>query len=183
MAKQLAEKEPTPLSEFGKTIRFRCRPIEGEIMKKQIVGTLVAGCLLALMIAVPARAQLPGTRIRVDIPFNFIVRGKMLPAGTYEIKTVSDSEEDLLIRNVANHHDHIMFQTERLDEAKPPHRSEIVFHRYGESYFLSEILTAGEQVGSELIPSRAERQLKRELENNQTASNKIEPETVALAVY
>ena len=151
-------------------------------MKKQIVGTLLAGCLLALMIAVPVRAQLPGTSIRVDIPFNFIIRGKTLPAGTYEIKTVGDSEEDLLIRNVADHHDHMMFQTERLDETKPPHRSEIVFHRYGDSYFLSEILTAGQQVGSELLPSHAERQLKRELDN-QTASNKIEPETVALAVY
>jgi hypothetical protein len=75
----------------------------------------------------------------------------------------------------------MMFQTERLAEAKPPNRSLIVFHRYGDSYFLSEILTAGQQVGgSELFPSRAERQLKRE--NNQTASNKIEPETVALAV-
>jgi hypothetical protein len=75
----------------------------------------------------------------------------------------------------------MMFQTERLAEAKPPNRSLIVFHRYGDSYFLSEILTAGQKVGSELFPSRAERQLKRE--NNQTASNKIEPETVALAVY
>ena len=56
-------------------------------MKKQIVGTLVAGCLLALMIAVPARAQLPGTRIRVNIPFDFIVRGRTLPAGIYEIKS------------------------------------------------------------------------------------------------
>ena len=70
-------------------------------MKKQIVGSLVAGCLLALMIAVPVRAQLPGTSIRVNIPFNFIIRGKTLPAGTYEIKTVGDSEEDLLIRNVS----------------------------------------------------------------------------------
>jgi hypothetical protein len=54
----------------------------------------------------------------------------------------------------------MMFQTERLAEAKPPNRSLIVFHRYGDSYFLSEILTAGQQVGgSELFPSRAERQL------------------------
>jgi hypothetical protein len=153
------------------------------MMKRQILSTLVTGLLLALIVATPARAQLPGTSVRVNIPFDFIIRGRTLPAGTYEVRTISDSVEGLIIRNVSDHHDHIMFETERLDVAKAPNRSEIVFHRYGDSYFLSEILTAGEETGSEVIPSRAERQLMRELKNNQTASNKTEPETVVLAVY
>jgi hypothetical protein len=158
--------------------------IEGENMKKQIVGTLVAGCLLALMVAVPARAQLPGTVIRVDIPFDFIVRGRTLPAGTYQIKRFSDAVDGLSISNVAStHHDHIMFETAPVSEARALKRSEVVFHRYGDRYFLSEILTGGQETGAELIPSHAERQLKREMQSNMNASNQTEPERVALAAY
>jgi len=152
-------------------------------MKKQIVGTMVTGCLLALMVAVPVRAQVPGTAMRANIPFDFIVRGKTLPAGTYEIKRISDTDEALIIRNVSDRHDHVMFETEHLDVMKAPNRSEVVFHRYGDSYFLSELLTAGEETGCEVAPSRAERQLRRELAGSKMASNKTEPETVALALY
>ena len=147
-------------------------------MKKQIFGAVVTGCLLALMIAAPAHAQMPGTTIRAMIPFDFIVKGKTLPAGNYEILRISDSAEGLIIRNVNEKRDHVVFETEPLETRKIPNRSEIVFHDYGDSYFLSEILTAGEETGQELAPSRDERRLKSEM-----ASNKAEPETVAVAVY
>jgi hypothetical protein len=147
-------------------------------MKKQIFSAVVTGCLLALMMAVPAHAQTPGTTIRATIPFDFIVRGKTLPAGNYEIRRISDSPEGLVIRNVNEKRDHAMFQTEPVEPREIPNRSEIVFHRYGDSYFLSEVLTDGEETGQELVPSRAERRLRSEM-----ASNGAEPETVALAVY
>ncbi len=57
-------------------------------------------------------------------------------------------------------------------------KAEIVFHRYGDSYFLSEVFAGGDETGRELHPSRQERILRREM-----ASNKTEPETVALAAY
>ena len=147
-------------------------------MKKQIFSPVVTGCLLALIIAVPAHAQMPGTTIRATIPFDFIVKGKTLPAGNYEILRISDSAEGLIIRNVNEKRDHVVFETEPLETRKIPNRSEIVFHDYGDSYFLSEILTAGEETGQELAPSRDERRLRSEM-----ASNKAEPETVAVAAY
>ena len=70
-----------------------------------------------------------------------------------------------------------MFRTESLETRNIPKRSEIVFHRYGDSYFLAEVLTGGEETGQELAPTRAERRLRSEM-----ASNRAEPETVALAV-
>ena len=120
--------------------------------------------------------------MRINIPFDFIVRGKTLRAGAYEITTINDSETGLNMRSVTSHGDHIMFETEPLLEARAPRRSEIVFHRYGDTYFLSEILTAGRVTGAEVRESRAERQLKRELESNM-ASNQTEPERVALEVH
>jgi len=147
-------------------------------MKKLIFGVLVTGCLFALMLALPAHAQEPGTAMRATIPFDFLVRGKTLPAGNYEIRRINDSPEGLIIRNINDKHEHVMFETLSMETRMAPNTGEIVFHRYGDSYFLAEVLTPGEEIGRELVPSRAERQLKREL-----ASNKSEPETVSLAVY
>jgi hypothetical protein len=145
-------------------------------MKKQMFGALAAGCLLALIIAVPARAQMPGAPIRANIPFDFIVRGRTLPAGNYEVMRLTDSPEVLEIRNINDKRDHSAFETEPFQASKIANRNELVFHRYGDSYFLSEVVTAGEEVGRTMPPSRAERQLRREM-----ASNNREPEIVAVA--
>jgi len=143
---------------------------------KKIFGVMVTGCLLALMIAVPAQAQLPGSPIRVSIPFDFTVRGRTLPSGEYEVSRIGDEPISLLIRNVNDKRDHVVFETEPAYAGRTTRKSELVFHRYGDSYFLSEVVTAGEDTARELTPSRAERQLRREM-----ASNKSEPDTVALA--
>ena len=147
-------------------------------MRKQIFSAVVAGCFLALLIAAPARAQVPGTTVRATIPFDFIVRGKTLPAGFYEIRRIGDSPQGLIIQNVNEKHDHVIFETEPVQPKEIPNRGEIVFHRYGDTYFLSEVLRSGEETGQELMPSRAEQELRREM-----ASNGAKPETVALAVY
>jgi len=144
-------------------------------MKKQMFGALATGCLLALIIAVPARAQMPGTSIRANIPFDFIVRGRTLPAGKYEVLRLTDSPEVLEIRNVNDKRDHAAFETEAFQANQIANRTELVFNRYNDTYFLSEVVTSGEKTGREAFPSHAERRLRREM-----ASNNREPETVAV---
>lgn len=144
-------------------------------MKKQMFGALAIGCLLALIIAVPARAQMPGTTIRANIPFDFILRGKTFPAGRYEIMRVNDAPEVLELRNVNDKHDHAAFETEAFRENRVADRSELVFNRYNDMYFLSEVVSSGEQTAREVVPSHAERRLRREM-----ARNSREPESVAV---
>jgi hypothetical protein len=144
---------------------------------KKIFGATVTGCLIALMVAVTVHAQDPGAAMRVSIPFDFNVRGKVLPAGNYEVRRITDDPSGLIIRSIHHPYDHALFRTDPVYERRTPNRSEIVFHRYGDSYFLSEVVTAGEGTARELSPSRAERALRTEM-----ASNNAEPETVALAV-
>ncbi len=67
---------------------------------KKLFSVVVIGSLLTLLIAATAQAQLPGTTIRASIPFDFIVRGRNLPAGNYEIRRISDEPSGLVIRNV-----------------------------------------------------------------------------------
>ena len=144
---------------------------------KKLFSVMAAGILLGLMLTVTAHAQEPGTAMRASIPFDFMVRGKTLPAGNYEIRRINHEPIGLVIQNVNHRRDEAMFQTDPIFAGREPRKSLIVFHRYGDSYFLSEVVTAGEDTARGIMPSRAERALRREM-----ASNKGEPETVAVAV-
>lgn len=146
-------------------------------MKKLFI-VMAIGSLLTLSLVATARAQMPGIPIRASIPFDFIVRGRTFPAGNYWIERVTDDPSGLVLRNVNNKHEHIVFETESMQDRRAPSRNVLVFNRYGDEYFLSEIVTAGEQDGRELAPSHAERALRREM-----AQNQAEPETVTVALY
>jgi hypothetical protein len=144
---------------------------------KKLLGVMAAGCLLTLLIVVGAHAQDPGTSIRVSIPFDFTVEKKTLSAGEYEVRRMGDEPTGLLIQNVNHRREEAMFQTEPLDVRRIPSHSLLIFHRYGDSYFLSEVVTAGQETGEELRPTRAERTLRSEM-----AKNNVEPETVTVAM-
>ena len=148
-------------------------------MKKRVFTFMATCCFLALSAGATAHAQLAGTTLRATIPFDFSVRGKTLPAGEYEIRRFSDAPDGLIISGVTNREREI-FETEPVSRWKAPNRGEIIFHRYGDSYFLSEVFAGGEQAGRELPVSGQEKTLRREMASN---GNKAEPEKVAIAVY
>lgn len=145
---------------------------------RKLFSIIAIGSVLALLVAATAQAQLPGTSIRASIPFDFIVRGRTLPPGRYEITRVNDDPVELMIRNVDHRRNEAMFSTEPAYLDKSTSKNVLVFHRYGDSYFLSEVVTAGEQTGRELEPTHMERQLRRDMAKNET-----QPETVTVALY
>ena len=144
---------------------------------KKFFSVVAAGCLLSLLVVGTTRAQEPGTSIRVQIPFDFTVRGKTLPAGEYEVRRVNDEPIGLLLRNMHDKHDNVVFETEPKIDRTITKRDELIFTRYGDSYFLSEIVTAGEQTGEEVSPTHRERELRREM----MTQNQTQPETVTVA--
>lgn len=144
---------------------------------KKLFSVIAMGCLLSLLLVANVHAQLPGTEIRASIPFDFTVRGKTLPAGEYELTRVGEEPTGLLMRNVRDKREHVIFETEPTDVRRIPRRNVLVFNKYGDSYFLEKVVTAGEEVGRELTPSHAERTLRREM-----AMNQVEPETVMVAL-
>jgi hypothetical protein len=90
-----------------------------------------------------------------DVPFAFVVAQQTLPAGHYVVSRLND---DLNIHGGQNRGALVPAHP-----AQPPdHKleSKLVFHRYGDAYFLSEVWVAGNTVGRELYVSRAERKLK-----------------------
>ena len=115
-------------------------------MKKQLFALLG----LSLLLAVSASAQ---TVAKANIPFNFIVAGKTLPAGEYTIRSLDTIQRVLVIRGSDKSQ---MVMANSCASAKPSDTSKLVFHRYGDRYFLSQIWTGGNSSGAELPPSRRE---------------------------
>jgi len=149
-------------------------------MKERGFIIALSGCVLTLLLAVGAFAQLPGAPLRANIPFDFMVRGKTLPAGEYEFRRINDQADGLEVLNIHQNREHTIFNTEPVEKGNIARHGEIVFHRYGDTYFLYEVWTAGLETGRELPVSKQERYLRSE-----TASNAVrpQPETVAIAVY
>ena len=134
-------------------------------MQKQIVKTLTMLTLaigLALAGAVvSANAQLTSDNVVADIPFDFIVGGRTLPAGKYSVRSATSDGEGLKISNL-NGKISVMRLSNSVTETSAKRNSRMVFHRYGQQYFLSEIWS-GDTYGRQLNECKRERNLRQEL--------------------
>ena len=95
----------------------------------------------------------PGDTV-VDVPFAFLVNGQTLPAGHY-IFAATD-ENHVRISNSKNAGLYVATHGALRTNSDG---SRLVFHRYGDTYFLSAVWVSGNTTGRELARSRAEREL------------------------
>ena len=91
--------------------------------------------------------------LEVAVPFAFTVGTKLLPSGTYAISSQRGSPELLLIQNRAQG---IAIFTPAHADARQLKHGELVFHKYGDRYFLSEILCSSCNVNMEIPASKSE---------------------------
>ena len=109
-------------------------------MKKHCVRILSAFFGLAAL-ALAAKAE-PVDQIVVNIPYEFVVSGKTLPAGTYRVNRISDNNErGLLIRSFENGVAVMVFSSEVADKTRPEQPS-VTFEQVGDQHLLSKIQTA-----------------------------------------
>ena|SRR5260370_125331 len=115
-------------------------------------------CGAMLLCGAPIAGAQGLSRIVVDIPFDFIVNGKTLPAGRYAVqKALPNAGTALYIGDVGNNDLGTSFMTNSAVALEAPNRAELIFHHYGSTYFLSEVWTGTNTIGYRLPRSRAER--------------------------
>lgn len=122
-------------------------------MKKQAASVFAAlSLLLALGIATVSAQS--SAKIIAKIPFNFSAQNTNLEAGDYTVQPALSHV--ILLRGP----DGGMFvQTIGVDSTSTQGETKLVFNRYGDKYFLSQVWTAGDTRGRQLLKSRAEREL------------------------
>ena len=144
-------------------------------MKKQAY-TMIALLVLVGSMAVAAQAQTSGrTQLIANIPFQFNVGNKTLPAGEYSVRQVNpDSDCGVLLLSSRDGNASAMIQVDSVI-GKAQESAKLTFRRYGNKYFFAQAWIDGDNTGMQAPKSKAERAAESELAGLQSKT-----ETVAL---
>lgn len=126
-------------------------------MKASILKTLIASAACLVLWATSAQAQ-SGSSFVVQVPFEFGVAGKILPAGQYHVARVTP--ESLMIRATNGQTGTYVLTMVAVEDVH--NQTAVVFRRYGEQYFLAQTWLAGRATGREVLKSTREKILERE---------------------
>jgi hypothetical protein len=129
------------------------RNVQEDGMQKQLWKTL--GLLAALLATSTAFGQSSQSATIADIPFAFTVANLTFPAGRYTLTRLGETT----LRISSRHNQGTVVLTHAAEGKAPDSKGKMVFHRYGESYFLAEVWVAADAAGRTVFPSRAEEEL------------------------
>jgi hypothetical protein len=120
-------------------------------MKSRVTSLLSIGIALVAVAAVQAQDK----TVMANVPFSFYMGGSAMPQGSYKVDELShgavvcmrskDTAKSVTAHTIAG---------KKQDEP-----ARLVFHRYGESYFLAEIWAGDESIGQGLAVSPPEKEL------------------------
>ena len=143
-------------------------------MKRQTLN-IVVSLSIVIALALSAFAQI-GNKVSAKIPFTFNVNGVTLTEGSYNIQRLS-TPGMMIIQNWENKKA-ISFRYQQNTTRDNDGKAQLVFHRYGSQYFLSEIQDGG--ATQMLGKSKAERTAARGLTDH--LAENIQPEIVTVSV-
>jgi len=92
-----------------------------------------------MSLAVAASASAQDHVAKATIPFDFNVGNTWLPAGTYTLTSATGNPDEIIIRNGDKN-----ISVITMAQADDPHPGpgKLVFRKYGDQYFLHEVLCA-----------------------------------------
>lgn len=122
--------------------------------RRYLLIVAVAGLALICFSPTIVQAQ---TGMSVTIPFDFYVGTQKLPAGSYE---VTHPAEPLLRLYDGNKHVSTVFSNGVTNKSAPPN-GQLIFNRYGDNYFLSEVRWIGSEKARQLLKSKLEIEIAR----------------------
>ena len=125
------------------------------------IRTIVLFSLALLLASVTVNAQsIP--RVTANIPFSFVVSGKSLPAGEYDLGNRNLPRGILMVQNQQNFKA-LSGLTQSLQVNGGAKETKLIFNRYKDDtgdylYFLSQVWVEGNDTGVEFLKHRAERE-------------------------
>jgi hypothetical protein len=114
------------------------------------------GALTLLVVALAVSTGFAQSKNRADVPFAFSVGDNALPQGTYTLIEVSDRV--MRIRNEATN-ESVMIVAQYEEDTKPQ-AARLVFHKYGDRYFLAEAWTGAGGDGIEFPAGSLEKEIR-----------------------
>lgn len=132
-------------------------------MKLQLVNVLkklgLVGAILLATFVTSAQAQSPSNRMTARIPFDFTVGDKKLPSGTYSIGRLRQGADDAVVAvDDSSGHSRVIRTSIPVRNLDISENAKLIFHRYGDQYFLYQVWPVGTTTGRQFVRSRSERE-------------------------
>src|SRR6201982_3502311 len=122
---------------FTGTIQ-RAEPIRERPACNQFLRFFVFPFFALTIFAGKARAQIIGD-LDVNIPFQFHAGNAKFPAGKYRIHMLDDSDLSVMEITSADGSTSALFQVQESEANAAPAKSELIFNKYGNRYFLAKL--------------------------------------------
>ena len=117
---------------------------------------IVLGLILVLS-AIPGHAD-DTKKMKVTIPFDFLVGNKQLKASNYVVQSWgTPGNGSFLFRSENGSSRQIVFAVP-VETNKTGNHERLVFHRYGNEQFAAQVWFLGDEEGYELIPGAREKE-------------------------
>jgi hypothetical protein len=123
-------------------------------MKRKIFTMLAAALICAFTGAACAQSEM---HLRAAVPFQFIAEGKVLSPGVYDVKELEPSL--IVLQNMSDHSAAIAPTRESRPEKGMAGKATLVFHRYGNTYFLTQVTLENSDEARQLGISSEEKKL------------------------
>lgn len=133
-------------------------------MKREILKGFTMLTLIVALSFVTAVASANGQSRAVvaNIPFEFSVGDKALPAGEYTVRAATENSNALAVQNKQSAKSAIRLSIS-IQKFQESEKTRLVFHRYGPRYFLSEVWVEGEKIGRQLLKTKEESTIESQL--------------------
>jgi hypothetical protein len=119
---------------------------------------LVMAAVMALTAMAATRVAQAQEAMAVNVPFDFVAGSKTLPAGEYTVKISAPTHSMILIsRKDAT--TSAFISTNAAVSNMPQSESKLVFNRYGDRYFLSQVWSEGNSQGRQLLKTAREKEI------------------------
>lgn len=132
-------------------------------MKPHKTSNHLLSLFIALVFALtvyPTKAQAQIIdQLDVNIPFQFHAGSAKLPAGQYIVQVLADSNMTVMEIKSANDSTSALLEVRDTEANGTPAKSELIFNKYGNRYFLEKAFEEGSPSGSQVTDSSYEKRV------------------------
>ena len=125
---------------------------------RQLLFSFIALFFVLTIYPSQAHAQIIGD-LEANIPFQFHAGNTKFPPGKYVIHVLDNSDLKVMEISTADGSTTALFEVHDAEANSVPAKSELIFNKYGNRYFLAKLFDEGNANGSEVSKSSYEKKI------------------------
>ena len=129
--------------------------------RHQLLSLFIALTFALTIYPSRAKAQIVGD-LEANIPFQFHAGNAKFPAGKYVIRMMDDSGLTIMEISSEDGSTSALLQVQATEANSVPAKSELIFNKYGNRYFLAKLFDEGNSSGNQVVESRYEKRVSQE---------------------